>query len=247
MPPHETRLCPVCGGDNESRETCTFCGALLEPGDAAADSPPAEAPSSPPPLPEPPPTQAPQSILPGPEVPPPASRAVPQTALPAPRYAGFWIRVCAYLGDSIIIQLIIWLLFSVGLLGYTAGSGGTVSLTRFYEIYQAQWGSIAGLDFLVKVIYYTLFLGATGQTPAKRIFGLKVIRTDGAPVTYTQSLIRTFGYYSNMLTLEICFLWVAVDPRKQGLHDKIARTYEIRVDGAGRPEPRVPPVPASVP
>jgi uncharacterized RDD family membrane protein YckC len=41
--------------------------------------------------------------------------------------------------------------------------------------------------------------------------------------------VRTLGYYLNHFTLCIGFLWVAVDPRKQGLHDKIAGTYEIRV------------------
>jgi uncharacterized RDD family membrane protein YckC len=150
-----------------------------------------------------------------------------------PRFAGFWIRVCAYITDSLIIQMIIWLLFAVALFGYTTGASGNLSAEGIYQIYQSQWGSIAGMDLIVKLIYYTLFLGKTGQTPGKNLFGLRVIRTDGRPVTYAQALIRTIGYYINMLTLEIGFLWVAVDRRKQGLHDKIAGTLEIHQGARG--------------
>ncbi len=241
----ETRRCPVCGGNSAEMEPCAICGALPEDGAETAGTAPEETPAAPlPPVPTP--ARDPEPALPAPDLPPPMIAAGTQGALPAVKYAGFWIRVCAYIGDAIIIQMIIWLLFAVGLFGYTAGSGGVISAGRFYEIYQAQWGSIAGMDFMVKVIYYTLFLGKTGQTPAKKFFGLKVIRTDGAPVTYAQAMIRTLGYYINIFTLEIGFLWVAVDPRKQGLHDKIARTYEIHVGTAGRPEPRFPPVPGPV-
>ena len=225
----ESGTCPVCGGENEDRPFCPFCGTRLTEGETleflSGDAPP----DAPPPSREP---------LIGEQVPGPVASTVPAPQQPqveagptAPRFAGFWIRVCAYITDSIIIQLIIWMLFSVALFGYTIGASGDFSAQGFHEIYQAQWGSIASLDILIKLIYYTLFLGKTGQTPGKKLFGLRVIRTDGAPVTHSQALIRTIGYYINMLTLEIGFLWVAVDRRKQGLHDKIAGTLEIR-DGA---------------
>ena len=183
----ETRTCPVCGGKNEQRASCTFCGTGLE-------APP---------------------------------RKQIQTMIEKPRYAGFWIRVCAYITDSIVIQTIIWLLFFVAVLGYTAGASGNISAQGISDIYQTQWGSIAGLDILVKLLYYTLFLGKTGRTPGKMLFNLKVIRTDGSPLGYGRALLRTLGYYVNMFTLWIGFLWVAVDSRKQGLHDKIAQTLEI--------------------
>jgi uncharacterized RDD family membrane protein YckC len=222
------RTCPVCGGENEQREACSFCGSPLEQVQPPVSSAglrfppdsrgPAAGPASGPgPYPAPPVPGTPASPLhtgqPG-EV---ASR----------RLAGFWIRVVAYLSDSIVIQLIIWMLFAVAVLGYSAGSSTSVSVQQMYELYPTEWGPIAGLDILIKLVYYTLFLGRSGQTPGKMLFGIKVIRTDGGPVTHGQALLRTLGYYINMFTLQIGFLWVAFDPRKQGLHDKIARTLEI--------------------
>jgi len=220
------RTCPVCGGENEQREACSFCGAPLEPVQPPVSSArlripaegqgPAEGPA-PGPFPAPP--------IPGTPASPLHTGQPGETA--GRRFAGFWIRVFAYLSDSIVIQLIIWLLFAVALLGYSAGSSTSVSVQQMYELYPAQWGPIAGLDILIKLVYYTVFLGRSGQTPGKMLFRIKVIRTDGGPVTYGQALVRTLGYYINMFTLQIGFLWVAFDPRKQGLHDKIARTLEI--------------------
>jgi len=153
----------------------------------------------------------------------------PQPAAAEVRFAGFWIRVCAYLVDSVFLWMILWLLATVAIIGYTTGASGTVSAEQLAPGYWAQWAPMAGLDVFIKLVYYTLFLGKSGQTLGKKLFGLRVIRTDGGPVTYGQALLRTIGYYLNMLTLQIGFLWVAVDSRKQGLHDKIAGTLEIRV------------------
>jgi uncharacterized RDD family membrane protein YckC len=223
LPP---RTCPVCGGENEQREACSFCGSPLEPVQPPVSSAGERVPAE---------SRVPAAGLargPYPVPPIPGSPAtLLHTGQPGEaagrRFAGFWIRVFAYLSDSIVIQLIIWLLFTVAVLGYSAGSSASVSVQQMYELYQAQWGPIAGLDILIKLVYYTLFLGRSGQTPGKKLFGIKVIRTDGDPVTHGQALVRTLGYYINMFTLQIGFLWVAFDPRKQGLHDKIAGTLEI--------------------
>ena len=80
----------------------------------------------------------------------------------------------------------------------------------------------------MNLTYFTFFLSSSGQTPGKMLFGLKVTRVDGDSLSILQALWRTLGYYLNQLTLFIGFLWVAFDSRKQGFHDKIAGTIEIR-------------------
>jgi len=226
----EASICPVCGGENEQRSSCTFCGARLEPRGASSAGPSVDAPPGGP-APAASPRDAAWAPEPLPEALPGAGGAGFRAEIrpaPGPRFAGFWIRVCAYVTDAIVIQVVIWLLLSVAMAGYSLGSSGTLSRGAFGEIYQSQWGSIAGMDILAKLAYYTLFLGRSGRTPGKKLFGLRVIRTDGGPVTHGQALIRTIGYYINMFTLWIGFLWVAFDRRKQGFHDKIAGTLEIR-------------------
>ena len=224
QPPSEV-TCPVCGRTNRSQDHCTFCGANLQD-------------ISPPPQESPDPLALPYQTGPGPDTarerkqPPFSSEPTGPwdgTAL-APKFAGFWIRTVAYMIDGFVILVIMALLAGVGILGYSSGSGADAVSSFSYT-----FSSDSNLNFLNVVVfalnmaYFTFFLGTRGQTPGKMLCGLKVVRLDGSPVGFGQAAVRTLGYYLNHFTLCIGFLWVAVDPRKQGLHDKIAGTYEIRV------------------
>ena len=42
-----------------------------------------------------------------------------------------------------------------------------------------------------------------------------------------QAILRYIGYIVSALALSIGFIWIAIDKRRQGWHDKIARTYVI--------------------
>ena len=62
--------------------------------------------------------------------------------------------------------------------------------------------------------------------------GLRIIdaRTGAKPTT-TQFVLRYIGYYVSMIPLFLGILWVALDPKKQGWHDKIAGTVVVVSDG----------------
>ncbi|MEW6440977.1 MAG: RDD family protein [bacterium] len=239
MESNGTVTCPVCGRPNRNTEQCTFCGANLK---EAGPAPQRGAGIGSPPPREPFPRGAggyPPS-LPAPQ-PPPWSHE--PGAAPV-GFAGFWIRVVAYVIDSAILFLVMALLFAVGVFGYTKGSA-THPFEHFSSWrFEGPWNAFNLFAFILMMAYFTYFLGKTGQTPGKKICGLRVIRTDGGNVSYAQAALRTLGYYINQLTLFIGFLWVAVDPRKQGLHDKIAGTLEIRLppsDLMGWQQPQQPP------
>ena len=227
MHPTGQRQCSICGKENTDRNHCAYCGALLEEEKISDPRPLEHVPSekivsSPPPGREYPPHE----FIPRPPDVPYPGRS-PQ--VPSLKFGGFWIRVCALLCDLVIIRTITWLLITMVIIGYTGGAKGFFSGDYLYNVSMVEWSSSAILDFIMTLIYFTLFLGKTGQTPGKMLFGLKVIRTDGSLVTYGHAFVRTIGYYINMLTLLIGFFWVGIDPIKQGLHDKIAGTYELRV------------------
>lgn len=216
--------CPVCGRPNRSQDQCTFCGASLKdvvsaaPGTRAADT--RAGPLGVPPYPT--------AGTGYPPSPPGQTQGWQEPAL-APKFGGFWIRTVAYSIDGFLVQLIYALLLGVGFLGYTSGSD-TDALSDFSQIlFETNFSWLNILSTVIYLAYFTVFLGMRGQTPGKMICGLRVVRLDGTPVSYGQAALRTLGYYLNLLTLCIGFLWVAFDPRKQGLHDKIAGTYEIRV------------------
>jgi len=68
-----------------------------------------------------------------------------------------------------------------------------------------------------------------GQTPGKRALGLRVVRSDGAPVGLAESLVRNLlravevplGYAPGVLA-------VALSPRRQRLGDLVAGTLVVR-------------------
>ena len=47
-------------------------------------------------------------------------------------------------------------------------------------------------------------------------------------------MIRYLGYYVGIFTLGIGFFMIGIDPRKQGLHDKMAGTVVVRPKRGGK-------------
>ncbi len=105
------------------------------------------------------------------------------------------------------------------------------------------------------VIWY-LFSARRGQSPAKRLLGMQVIRDDGQPATLGWMLIRdlavrliAFAAFNGVLvallgeeeggalfalTLIIAALWCIWDARRQCLWDKLARTRVVDIRSRGR-------------
>lgn len=138
--------------------------------------------------------------------------------------AGFWIRVVAAVIDSFAagaIQMTFAALLGV-VIGLTNGGdaeaqSGLAIVTGFFSI-------------VIGVAYYVFFTGYCGQTPGKMALRIKVIRTDGSDMDYGRALLReTLGKFVSGILLGIGYLMVAFDPQKQGLHDKIADTYVIKL------------------
>lgn len=126
-------------------------------------------------------------------------------------YAGFWIRFAAALLDSVIILALSMIAATV----FSAVKLGTV-------------GSIAQL--LLGIGYYVWFQSRTGQTLGKKVMKIKVVNSAGAtPSLGTFALREIVGKLVSSLILGIGYLMVAWDSKKQGLHDKIASTYVVRV------------------
>jgi len=169
--------------------------------------------------------ETPQPERPAPETTAPADQGSP--ALDAPDRipkAGFWIRVVAALVDAF---LVFWLQFGLGLLLVLVGIGSAGQVE----------GTFAPLSILVKlftwtvgIAYYVVFTGHGGQTPGKMAVRVKVIRRDGRPISYGRAFFREVpGKFISAVILGIGYLMVAFDDQKQGLHDRIADTYVIKL------------------
>lgn len=128
------------------------------------------------------------------------------------QYAGFWIRVAAYLIDGVLLWIV-----NVVLSFLYVGS---------YNIYGAETLlNIASL--IIGVLYFTLMESSERQaTLGKMAVGIKVGDQHGNRISFANALGRYVAKVILMIvTLTVSLMWVGWDDRKQGLHDKLADTY----------------------
>jgi uncharacterized RDD family membrane protein YckC len=90
-----------------------------------------------------------------------------------------------------------------------------------------------GIGFGWSGLYFTAFVALwNGQTPAKRLLGVRVVRLDGKPMTWWSSFERFGGYAAGLVTGLLGFAQVFWDRNRQMIHDKIVETVVVRDRGA---------------
>ena len=168
-----------------------------------------------------PPSEPPQPAAPPPA--PPTEWAPPPPAPTGPtgdlRYAGFWIRVVAYILDGIVLVVISAALGP--LLGQQAVSIENGTYTLNY--------TSTAVSGLVGLLYFVGFWAWRGQSPGMIPFNMRIVMaSDGSKVDVVRSLLRYVGLIISFVVLFLGVIWVAFDRRKQGWHDKIAGTVVVR-------------------
>jgi uncharacterized RDD family membrane protein YckC len=88
---------------------------------------------------------------------------------------------------------------------------------------------VAPLGFLVALAYFAGMWAWKGTTIGGTVLGLKVVRLDGQPVTFSVALVRALAAAFSALVLFLGFLWIAWDKDKQGWHDRIAGTVVLKL------------------
>jgi len=126
-------------------------------------------------------------------------------------YAGFWIRFAAYFIDAVI-------LFVVNL-------GLSFVLFTDYSAFAPNMAS-QGLSLVLGIAYFCAMESSGRQaTLGKMAVGIKVGNSLGEQITFTNALGRYFAKILSGLILLIGFMMAGWDPKKQALHDKLAKTY----------------------
>lgn len=145
-------------------------------------------------------------------------------------YAGFWIRVAAYLIDYAVLLIAQFIIYSV--LGLSVF--GVTSLDpEAAETFTTGVGMIAyGVVILGSIAYFVVMESSSKQgTLGKMAVGIIVTDTDGNRITWLRALGRYFAKILSGIILLIGYIMVAFTDRKQGLHDMICGTLVIK----GRP------------
>ncbi len=149
------------------------------------------------------------------------------------RVAGFFERLLAGVVDGIIVLPLFALL---------AWGGSAVTGVRIPRAREITFDLVVGLIVekngpvvfwaillvILVFLYCFIFIAARGQTPGKRLVGVRVVTWYGEPPTLVRSLVRTFGYLLSAALLWLGFIWIGFDREKRGLHDWIAGTYVVR-------------------
>jgi len=70
-------------------------------------------------------------------------------------------------------------------------------------------------------------------TPGKIMMDIYIVDADTLrQPTFGRLILRYLGYYVSIFTLFLGFFWIGWDKRKQGFHDKIAKTVVIKKSSA---------------
>lgn len=159
---------------------------------------------------------------------------------PVFRYGGFWIRFLAVIIDGIIVGVVnaaIQAIFMGGALAPLAMMRPNARPEEAMAAMGAVFGVI-GLAALVGVAlsscYESFFIARMGATPGKMVFGLKVVRPNGAPLTLGRAFGRYFAKILSSMTLLIGYIIAGFDSQKRALHDMIADTRVVKADGLTR-------------
>ncbi len=135
------------------------------------------------------------------------------------RVAGPYVRVLAYLLDFLIrvgISIVAWLLLMLigAIIGFTVAQGLSMLLM-----------------FFLMFFYYIVFeAGKRGASPGKRVMGLRVVDTSGAPISYGQAFIRNMLRFADGMPLfsyGFGLMSTLLTKRFQRLGDLLANTVVV--------------------
>lgn len=138
-------------------------------------------------------------------------------------YAGFWRRGAAWFLDLLLVTPI-----TLTLLQLVYGRDYWRWLNSGEaELIYGFWDPV--INYGLPMVLVIVFWSRMGATPGKWVMGCRVLnaRTGRFP-SLGRALLRFVGYLVSYLPLGLGFLWAAWDKRKQGFHDKIARTVVVR-------------------
>ena len=172
----------------------------------------------------------------GVSMPSPASVAL-QTNYPAVHYAGFWLRLVAYLIDGLVMVVA----FVAVAIILVFGTGLGPALGRLHPGEEpGEVGSLLGVTFIFSLLaislvgswlYHACLESSDWHaTLGKKILNMKVMDLEGRPISFGRASVRFFAkIITGMLPLGIGYIVAGFTERKQAIHDMIASCVVLRI------------------
>jgi uncharacterized RDD family membrane protein YckC len=140
------------------------------------------------------------------------------------------IRILAGLVDGVFIFFIYEMLLYICLLWFVPSYQMSAEMVRLAST-DPDWivnelgilpqALLAGTIF----VYFSVFISATGQTPGKRITGLRVVDGQGLTPTLRRTLARSCVQLASIFAAFAGYLPMVMHPQRRALHDLACGTY----------------------
>ena len=138
-------------------------------------------------------------------------------------YAGFFVRLTAYLLDKVIVGLPLILLRMILMIFLPGSSAGFLARKIFF--------SFTVLDvilYLLTIVYFVLLTYYFGGTVGKKMMKLRVVSAEDRTPTFFEIAFREIiGRYLSAFILYIGYLIIGAGEQKEALHDYLADTRVI--------------------
>lgn len=132
-----------------------------------------------------------------------------------PEYAGFWLRFAALIIDAIILS------FPLLTIKYII-FGSIISEESNNLVYNL-------VNWVVQYIYFAGMESSSNQaTLGKMVVGIKVTNMEGEPIDFMNATGRFFAKFISAIILLIGYIMAAFTPKKQALHDQLAKTLVVK-------------------
>jgi uncharacterized RDD family membrane protein YckC len=141
------------------------------------------------------------------------------------RYAGFWQRLVAFVGDcGLLLALAVPPLSLAVFANLRLASPGTLS-KGWTIVIAAMALAVAG----IAIFYFPLLEARFGKTLGKHLLRIRVIRESGAPISLGQAFVRRLSLYFDVLMLDALF--IPFTQKRQRALDIVAQTIVAREPG----------------
>jgi len=138
-------------------------------------------------------------------------------------YAGFVSRLIAFGVDVAVVTFVLivltWLVNTVLVLFSLDELAAMETILKILVS-----GAFA---LLFSASYFIFFWTLASMTPGKLLMGLRIVTAGGHPLTFGRAVRRMLGYIVSIAVIFLGFVWILIDNRRQGWHDKIAGTFVV--------------------
>ncbi len=91
-------------------------------------------------------------------------------------------------------------------------------------------GLVVYLVSIAAGLYFTYMTGACGQSPGKKIMGIKVVNEEtGQVIGGGMGIVRGLAHFVDSFVFGLGYLWPLWDPKRQTLADKIMTSAPARM------------------